>query len=364
MAATMTQPISSATAATLQNGKTTTVSQDKEQFSQEKDTTESKQRIHSKNNSTFFKGVTATKSFTSRWISPIVTWGCLVSGLATFGLTNIKGEENETANIVSTALSKTSLFVNGGYGLLQNMEENNTIGTVGYLGDLATSIKSDAKNIYFFRFLGTALDQAVAMVEDFSIKNPDLIEKNYNESSDKFLDYKSYGDSLGKACFATEHVFKHTVEEITNTFKNEGCIAAIKDYFDKSRADANILGSSIGVLISGIVGSIGMATGQELIEKIGKTGRDIEGFHCDYGVFLKKYSINPKTGKSTAEGCNDYGLSGALYALAGILDIFSIWIPDRGFHFASLGFDRFASRLMVSAQEKGTNGRANSESKD
>ncbi len=306
--------------------------------------------------STFFTSVKKAKDYTEKY-SPYIAWASLLTGLGNFAYINIKGAESWIANITTTALSKASLFVNGIFGLLQNVEEKNTIGLVGYGSDLITSVLAKSKNTYFLRFFGTALDQFTALLEDFSVKHPETIEAVYKQNPDQFMHFSSFGDSLKKSWTATRIVLTSTISEVYKTYKEEGIVAAIKDYFSTSRADGNILGSSLGVLASGAIGITGMATDSILIEKLGKTSRVVEGFHCDYGVAIKEFSINPKTGESSGKGNDAYGLSGKVYGLAGVLDLGNTWLEERGFHFASLGLDRFGAYLLAKAQAEGHKGR-------
>lgn len=285
-------------------------------------------------------------NFIRKWLAPITSWGSLITGLGSFGLANFR-EENELMDQLATIFSKASLFTTGAFGVLENgVKKKNFLGALGYSCDVVTSILVPTEKMYYFRLFGTSLDQLPAMLEDVGAKYATIVKNKFGENSN-FVKFSGFKDSLEKTMFGSKLVIQQTFKELKDKYKSKGFMAAFGEFFNTKRADANILASSIGVLTSGFIGSV---LG---FEKTGRTLRDLFGFHADYGVGIKAYSLN-ENGKPTGKGNNEYGLAGVLYGLAGVFDLLSIFNPDKHWHFASLGIDRFSGRKMVDAQVAGS----------
>ncbi len=279
------------------------------------------------------------------WIAPITSWGSLITGIGSFGLANFR-EQNDFVDKLATGFSKGSLFITGLYGVLENaFNKKNFFGALGYACDITTSVFVPPEKMYYFRLFGTSLDQIPAMLEDVGAKYATLVKNKFGNNSN-FVEFLNFKDNIEKTIFGSKLVIQETFKDLKEKYKSKGFLAAIGEFFNKKRADVNIFTSSVGVLASGFIGSI---LG---FEKTGRTLRDLFGFHADYGVGIKAYSMD-ETGKPTGGGNQEYGLAGLLYGLAGLLDLGSIWLPYPNLHFASLGIDRFSARKMVDAQSAG-----------
>lgn len=287
--------------------------------------------------------------FIRKYAAPVTSWGSLITGLGSFLFANFK-EQNDYLDLAATYFSKASLFATSVYGVLENAIKKNFLGTLGYSSDLVTSVFSSAKKMYFFRAIGSSLDQLPAMLEDFVCKYAHIIKEEYKDEKSKnspFYNFSGFFDSFKKTLFASKIIGRETYKELKETYKSKGLLSAVGEFFNKKRADVNILTSTIGLLTSVAIGSF------PPLEKIGRTLRDLIGFHADYAVGIKAFSTDPETGKPTGAGNKEYGIAGLLYALAGAFDIGDVWLPFENLHFASLGIDRFSSRKMVDAQNKG-----------
>lgn len=284
------------------------------------------------------------------YLAPASRYGALFAGAASFISAAVLNKQSESLDTFSSGMCKTSLGITSAYGLMQNAyKEKNILGTMGYASDIGTSLLASTKKTYFFRAIGSLLDQIPAMLQDISVRYKKEINEKYNKILDpnfNFTHFKGFGDSFEKSMYGIKLVFNNTLRDLKSKYRSEGLPKAALELFNKERADANLLLSSAGLLGSVIVG------GLLGLEKTGRVARDIFGFHADYAVAIRACSKDPETGKPAGKGGNAYGLAGALYGGAGLLDLISVFDTERNWHYASLGLDRFAGCGMVNAQSQ------------
>ena len=246
------------------------------------------------------------------------------------------GSDVEWAKGLSFFSAKGAIWVNAGFGTVENFVSGDIVGTAGYISDFVTTTIANQTNMYTLRALGTALDQWCLAMKLLA-KHPEMKKKfnPKNKSKYDFNKYSGFADSGKKSFEGVKVILSDIVNDFRKLSKKKGFIGGVASIF--GRAEKNILVSSFGCLTS---------LGISLIpgfNKIGSEMRDVFGIHADLAVGHSGLAGKKGLGKVLTL------LSSGVYLAGTSTDLLYRVSEQENLNLFAVGLDRFGAFFLSAA---------------
>ena len=309
------------------------------------------------------KPINIAKNISEYAISLPVGIIALASSVCAFIASNITHARTELLEKVSIYSNKISFFSGAISGVLSNFMSNNIFGMVGLGSDAITALGSP-DFMYTVRGFGSALDAIPLTAENAAGLRENFVSKNFKDQNGKplsvinFVNYPNFKENWKRTLALCKEIVKDTKKDIQGGLKSKKTLQTLWKLAFKG--EFHLLVSTVGLLISASIASIGLITKSDPIKTFGARARDLFGFESDWGVWrgadeLRKLNKQNETDRSLTGdqkkwqwlGDLSYKISGIGSYSGTIMDFIYRFIPLTNLHLAALGVDRFAQSFMV-----------------
>lgn len=311
------------------------------------------QQNNTQNNSStkLEKTLSKTSNITKNYIAGPFSGLTAILGTASSITANLFSKtKNDTLDWLSEITGKISLFSNSIFGGIININKKNTIGTIGYMSDIVSSIFAPIEEMYTWRGFGSALDQLPLFFEVFNSKeikgHDELINLYKPKKGKKLSDYEGFSDSIQKLFSGIRICTKETYNLFKEKYNKEGVLSALKSVL-LERPDFNLLSTSVGIITGSILSVIFG------LKSIGGKIRDVFGLGADLAVW--KGGASGICGDGKKKGDLFYQASGITYTIGTVLDLIYRFVPIENLHLAAIGVDRLGSFFMAYGNDEHNN---------
>ena len=268
-------------------------------------------------------------------VGPVSGFSALTGGLS-YLMPKFGSSEIAWTKPASFYSAKGAIWVNAGFGFVENVKSGDIVGTAGYFSDFVTTTLADQFNMYTLRALGSALDQWCLAMKLLA-KHPEIKKKFNPKNKDDydFNKYSDFADSGRKSFEGVKVIVSDIVKDFRKANKKKGFISAVLSVFD--RAEKNILVSSAGLLASFGIALVPM------FHKIGSEFRDVFGLHADFAV--GHAGLAGKKGLARVFSV----LSSAFYFGGTGADLIYRVSEEENLNLFAVGLDRFGAFFLSAA---------------